>query len=241
MSNKYSAISKYYDRLMSDYPYESVLEFLKKRLKGRGVELGTGTGRLAVALTKAGLTTVGVDESAEMLSVATENARKACVKAVFINADVREYEFFDCDFVLAPCDVFNYLVEDGEMQDVIDSAYDALSSGGTLFFDLSTAEKLRSEAGTFMEDHEDVTLVWDNTFDGDIAELTLTVFERSSDGTYKRSDESHVQRAYSQADVVEMLAEAGFEVTVMDQDLNPIENFDEKGVTRAFFLATAKK
>ena len=234
MIKQYSAISKYYDRLMSDYPYESVLQWVKLNAHGRGIEIGTGTGKIAIELTKSGLKTVGLDQSEEMLSVAMQNARAACAKTVFVHADVREYEFFPCDFVLAPCDVFNYLTEDDDLVGVVENVYDALSDGGVLLFDLSTAQKLAGESGTYLQDYDDLTVVWDNTFDGTLAELNLLVFEKDGNG-YSRRDEHHVQRAYDTADVVDLLQDVGFSVQLFDHNFVPTK--DGKGADRVFFVA----
>lgn len=236
MTNSYQVISKYYDRLMSDYPYESVLQFVLNNAHGRGIELGSGTGKITIALNRAGLKTVGVDSSEAMLTEAMANARKACVNAVFVNADVREYEFFPCDFVLAPCDVFNYVTDEAELKSVLKRAYDALNAGGIMLFDVSTARKLSAEVGTYMEDYDDLTVVWDNAFDGTMAELNLTVFELNEDGTYARSDENHEQRAYSVGEITGMLSEIGFEVSILNGVLEPLANGEENTADRLFFL-----
>lgn len=234
-SNSYEILAKFYDRLMSDYPYESALNFVLKNAKGRGVELGTGTGRFAIALTKCGLKTVGVDSSMEMLSEAMKNARRACVDTVFINADVTEYELFPCDFVIAPCDVLNYVLDEGEIEALFSRVHGALSPGGVFIFDLSTKEKHESIASTYLEEYDDLTLVWDNSLDGNLAYLDLVFFERCEDGKYTRHEESHVQRSYPASMLVELLGKIGFNVELFDENFLPSK--EERG-NRYFIKAT---
>jgi hypothetical protein len=130
--------------------------------------------------------------------------------------------------------VFNYLTEDDDLFGVVENVYDALSDGGVLLFDLSTAQKLAGESGTYLQDYDDLTVVWDNTFDGTLAELNLLVFEKDGNG-YSRRDEHHVQRAYDTADVVDLLQDVGFSVQLFDQNFVPTK--DGKGANRVFFVA----
>jgi 2-polyprenyl-3-methyl-5-hydroxy-6-metoxy-1,4-benzoquinol methylase len=47
---------------------------LAQRTKGQALEVGVGTGRVAVELAKAGIRVTGLDLSAAMLAIATEEA-----------------------------------------------------------------------------------------------------------------------------------------------------------------------
>ena len=60
--------------------------------------------------------------------------------------------------------------------------------------------------------------------------------ELDGKGTYVRSDESHVQRAYSVEQICRMLKDTGFSVEVYDEKLAPITTKKDQ-MNRVFFLA----
>ena len=87
----FAVVAQFYDLDLEGYD-EDVQFYLELALaRGRSVlELGCGTGRVAVALARAGLDVVGVDVSAAMLSVARERTHDA--GAELVEADMRSLE-----------------------------------------------------------------------------------------------------------------------------------------------------
>lgn len=84
------AAEHYDDRLISSREADSNLIDFVVRAAGTGarvVELGCGTGRIAVPLAQAGLDVVGVDVSPEMLDQARERAAAAGVDVEWVAAD----------------------------------------------------------------------------------------------------------------------------------------------------------
>src|SRR5262249_4031430 len=61
----------------------------------RIVDVGTGTGRAAIALAKRGAIVTGVDASAEMLQVAERRAREADTTVTFTRGDAHHLDFPD--------------------------------------------------------------------------------------------------------------------------------------------------
>src|SRR5512141_863440 len=55
------------------------------------LELGVGTGRVAIPLAKDGRELVGIDRSAAMLARAAAKAKKAKVKLTLVEADMRTF------------------------------------------------------------------------------------------------------------------------------------------------------
>ena len=73
-------------------------------IEGRPVlDVGTGTGRAAIALAKRGATVTGVDASAEMLAVAEQRARDAGVHVDFRRDDAHHLGFPDRAFDSVVC------------------------------------------------------------------------------------------------------------------------------------------
>jgi len=113
---------EYYDEIASryDYMYEEpywvlyhmLLEKLvsDQNIKGKILDLGTGTGRWAIKLAEEGADIVAVDPSEKMLSVAKMKARLNDVKIEFINVkgEALPFENATFDSVLAMGDVISY-------------------------------------------------------------------------------------------------------------------------------------
>ena len=87
----YSALARWYDRLMGDFDYDGYLRFLDGKLCGSGVDLACGTGRMTVELASAGLDVIGADVSAEMLNVAVNNAAERGVSATWVAGHMKTF------------------------------------------------------------------------------------------------------------------------------------------------------
>jgi ubiquinone/menaquinone biosynthesis C-methylase UbiE len=83
---------------------EQVLVRFAGALEGRTVlDVGTGTGRAALALAARGARVTGVDASAEMLRVARERASAHGIDAVFAPGDAHALPFHDQTFDVTVC------------------------------------------------------------------------------------------------------------------------------------------
>ena len=71
----YRRAAKFYDLFGSKNDLEFYLE-LALQSGEKALELGVGTGRVAIPLAKAGITVVGIDNSVHMLRVAREKLAK---------------------------------------------------------------------------------------------------------------------------------------------------------------------
>jgi SAM-dependent methyltransferase len=82
---------------------EQVLASFLSPLPGKTVlDVGTGTGRAAIALARRGAVVTGLDASAEMLAVADRRARDAGVSVTFVKGDAHHIE--------QPSQSFDYVV-----------------------------------------------------------------------------------------------------------------------------------
>lgn len=100
------------------------------------LDVGCGTGRHAIELTKRGYNITGVDLSESMLKKAKEKAKNLALKINFIQGDARELKFNkEFDFVMMLCEGGFSLMETDEMNYMIlKSATNALKDKGKFIF-----------------------------------------------------------------------------------------------------------
>lgn len=102
------SFSTEYDRVYASFPpYPGQIEFLHRKARSqRALELGTGTGRIAIPLCKTGVPVLGIDSSSKMLDVLTIRGNGLPITA--LQADAADFscgtERFNLVFA-----VFNFL------------------------------------------------------------------------------------------------------------------------------------
>ena len=113
---------------------------LARQVAGPTLELGCGTGRVAVPLARAGAQVVGIDRSASMLARARKRARRAKLDGSLhlVRGDVRFLPFPAAAFglVAAPYGILQSLLDDATLEAALAAAHRVLRKGGTLGIDL---------------------------------------------------------------------------------------------------------
>jgi ubiquinone/menaquinone biosynthesis C-methylase UbiE len=139
----YRRTSEFYDLFGSkndlDFYKELALESGKKAL-----ELGVGTGRVAIHLANAGITVVGIDNSVNMLKIARKKLAaqtKAVRKHVILKkGDMRNFELKQLfDFIYIPASTFDHNITEEEQRQTLNCIYKHLKKNGTFAFDLEQA------------------------------------------------------------------------------------------------------
>jgi ubiquinone/menaquinone biosynthesis C-methylase UbiE len=240
----YAHLASVYDKLMADSPYDQWLDWLErvweKREKPRQViDLGCGTGSIAIPLAKRGYRVTGVDLSAEMLAVAYDKMRREQVQISWVEQDMRELDLPAADAVISLCDSLSYLTEEEDVKLTFERVYQHLNPGGTFLFDVHSPYKMLHVFGnqTFTLVDDEVSYIWQCFCDPIRLEVAhqLTFFLRQPDGLYQRVEEEHWQRAYQPVQLLRWLADAGFvdvEITADFTGLPPHETSE-----RLFFAA----
>jgi len=90
-------------RLVAETQEQAIESFLPDVAGKTILDVGTGTGRAALALAARGATVTGVDASAEMLAVARRRAADAKLAVTFVGGDVHGLEFADHVFDAVVC------------------------------------------------------------------------------------------------------------------------------------------
>jgi ubiquinone/menaquinone biosynthesis C-methylase UbiE len=90
-------------RLIADTQERQIAAFLDPVAGLSVLDVGTGTGRAAIALAKRGAIVTGVDASAEMLAVAERRAEEAAASVTFTRGDAHGLAFPDRSFDAVVC------------------------------------------------------------------------------------------------------------------------------------------
>ena len=213
MTAPYEALSRVYDAGWTDFSIQYA-PLIEELLGARGIgtarvlDLGCGTGVLAVALAKAGHTVRGVDASPDMLRLARRNARG--VGGIrFVRGDLLDPQpGGPYDVVVCAYDAINYLRRLVEVRKLLHNAAASLREGGLFLCDSATAVLYRHEHGTTdAREVDGMTVLETTTYDARY-KLATTTFS-FPDGTY----EVHRQRPYSFDELSPLLENAGLRVT----------------------------
>ena len=219
----YSGFAKVYDLFMDNIPYKEWTDYVKELLAEEGIkdgillDLGCGTGSVTELLAKAGFDMIGIDNSEEMLDIAMEKRYESGLDILYLLQDMREFELYGTvRGVVSICDSMNYILDDEDLLDVFKLVHNYLDNDGIFIFDMNTMYKYREilSDNTFAEDREESSFIWENFYDEEeeINQYDLSLFVQEEDGRYRKYEETHLQRAYEQNTVEELIKESGLEL-----------------------------
>ncbi len=154
----YRLAAKFYDLFGS----KNDLDFYKKLALQRGnraLELGVGTGRVAIPLARAGITIVGIDNSTHMLRVArakltkeTEGVKK---RIILKRKDMRNFALNQSfPFIYVPASTFDHNITIEDQKRTLDCIYKHLEKNGRFAFDLEQATPDKPEASWWIDRKE---------------------------------------------------------------------------------------
>lgn len=233
-------------------PYPQWIKFAFQAWEAEGkpqrvVDLGCGTGNIAIPLAQTGLSVTGIDLSSDMLAVARDKGERLLERSSFarggsvqwLQQDIREWELPEpVDSVISFCDCMNYLTEEEDVAAAFRRTFDGLREGGTFLFDVHTESQLRAyaEMQPFLMKEDEISYIWTCELDEERCEIEhdLTIFVKEG-GMYRRIDEIHLQRAYDLEWLRQQLLLTGFRKADVYADFKwqpPTED-----TQRAFFVA----
>ena len=166
----YRLAAKFYDLFGSKNDLDFYRE-LALQTGNKALELGVGTGRVAIELAKAGITVVGIDNSVYMLRVAREKLVKeteAVRKRVILKkGDMRNFDLKQSfPFVYIPASTFDHNIAVEEQKRALNCVYKHLEKDGTFAFDLEqvTPDKPKTSWWIDRKEIDDGRLVVRNIF-----------------------------------------------------------------------------
>jgi SAM-dependent methyltransferase len=184
VDSPYDAIADLYDP-WSRSVVEDVGFYVEEAVAAGGtvVELGIGTGRIAIPIASEGVRVIGVDSSPGMLEVCRRHAELAGVTELIDLrlGDLREPPVDErVRLVTCPFRAYLHLLSDDERLRALSAAHTLLEPGGRLIFDVFTPGKddIEETHGRWIEREPGI---WERA-DWDEATRTLTLSVRDDDG-----------------------------------------------------------
>ncbi len=179
------------------------------------MDVGCGTGKLAVLLSKRGYDVTGLDASPEMLEIALERAGREKSEVLWICQDMREMDTFG-SYAAMYCleDGLNHLTEEGDIGKFLKNARNFIDDGGLLIFDFLTDGYLREAAkkGVLFEDGDDGTCLWTADYQNGLMTYDIICYLRDEDRSYERLEDTVCERALETEDVTRALRENSYSV-----------------------------
>jgi SAM-dependent methyltransferase len=205
----YDAIASLYDPWSRSVTED--VDFYVEEARGAGgdvVELGVGTGRIAIPIAAAGVRVIGVDSSSGMLDVCAQSALEAGVAELLDLriGDLREPPVTErVALVVCPFRSYLHLLTEADRRSALAAAHRLLVPGGRLVFDVFApgADDIAETHGRWLEREPGIyeRAVWD------VDERTLTLSVRGDAG------EATMTLAWLHpAEWSALLVDAGFEV-----------------------------
>ena len=194
---KYLDFAYMYDRLTYDVDYKKTAVYIEKifekyceKKPSLIADLACGTGSMCVELSNRGYDMIGIDFSENML-------------------------YGTVDVILCLLDSVNHITDKDDLKKMFLLASNYLNPDGIIIFDINTKHKFENVLADniFTYDSDDIFYVWQNDYSADekLCDFYLTFFAEQN-GLYKRVDECHTERCYSEDEIEEIVSSSKFEV-----------------------------
>lgn len=226
----YSAFAAFYDELTGNISYGQRAKYFDsiiKKFHTSGpilLDLACGTGSLSVELSRLGYDVIGVDHSADMLSVALEKKLESGQDILFLCQDMTELDLYGTvDTTVCALDSINHVTDPEKVKKIFQGVSLFTAPGGLFIFDVNSPYKHRRILGnnTFVYDCDSVYCVWQNEYEEDTQTVSISLdffaYEEESD-SYRRSGEQFQERSYEPCWLEQLLEDSGFELLAVYAD-----------------------
>lgn len=228
--SRYQALAASYDALTVDVGYLRRADYLERLFQKSAIpvrtvlDLACGTGTMACLLARRGYEVTAADASEEMLTQAAAKAAALTERPpLFLHQTMSRLRLLEpVDAAICTLDAVNYLTRSAELRETFRRVCRWLKPGGQFIFDVNTPWKLRRmDRQIYMDETEESLCVWRTFFSEkrQICTYQVDLFTQRPDGAWDRSFEEHRERAWSEAELRQALAEAGFGPVRLTGDL----------------------
>ena len=156
---------------------------------------------------------------------------------LLLHQPMQELELYGgIDACVCCLDSVNYVEDPDMLREAMKRVYAYLRPGGLFLFDVNTRSKLeRIDGQSFVREDEDVFCVWQCMLEENLCQYHFDIFELNEDGAWNRYEEHHIERVYDNAELTDMLQQAGFADIELRGELSDEPPKDKE--ERIFFLA----
>lgn len=209
----YETFAYYYDSLMDEQFYHDYYQFINRHASFSSVlELGCGTGEIAIRLAKDNKIVYATDISKDMLEVARLKAMEADVDILLGRVDMTDFSVDrQVDLILCLCDSLNYVTNTTGVKSTFKNCYHALKKTGTFIFDINSIYKMEHTLNNYHEHDEDEEFYFDwqvDTIAKGKVRHHVKIIDKESD---EHVDEIHIQQTYPIEKYITMLQKIGFQ------------------------------
>ena len=107
--------------------------------------------------------------------------------------------------MISRCDSMNYLCTSEDLREGFRLVNNYLDPGGIFLFDMNTVYKYEHllADNIFAETREEGSFIWENHYDRETREniYDMTFYLRETEALFRRSEETHIQHAYTLEEV----------------------------------------
>ncbi len=218
----YAVLAPFYDLEIGDFDDDlDMYRNFARRAEGSVLELGVGTGRVALALAAAGHEVVGIDTSEAMLAIARERARERGLAADFRLGDMRALDLGRrFELIICPLGGLRHLLSPEERHAALAAVARHLAPGGTFVADVPSWHSVPWEPApaavlydwTAERAGTGATVTKFNILQPDPAEqiqLLTMIFDEHGDGAFRRTVVEVPLYTYTRAELDLLLRAAG--------------------------------
>lgn len=159
---EYDLLATFYDSFIDEVVYQEYLDLVNKYSSlGTLLDIGCGTGNLAIEFAKQGFDVVATDLSEEMLNIVDYRAKEEEVELEIAIYDMLDPIDFEFDVIIASMDVINHLSDLEDVEFGFTNIYNHLLDNGVFVFDVLSVEFIDAFDG-YVEDDEDYHFHWES-------------------------------------------------------------------------------
>lgn len=215
----YEEFAQVYDLFNEDADYDALFSYVQNKLceheinDGIVADLGCGTGELTLRLAEAGYDMIGLDLSADMLSVLREKMDEANITNVLLlQQNLAELDLYGTiRAAVSTFDTLNHIAPN-DLKKTIAQTSLFMEKGGIFVFDMNTPYKNKTVLAnhTYEFEADEASCVWKNSYDEKNACTHISIEVQYSDG--ERYTESFDEYIYTCAEIKMLCEAAGLRV-----------------------------
>ena len=225
----YKSFAGFYDAFTHDVGYKERAEYMLALFVNFDkaptllLDVGCGTGGFSYEFAEKGIEVIGVDPSAEMLSIASGRENNAQKPPIFLCQRASTLDLYGTvDGAVACLDTVNHITDYDELKESFAKISLFLEPERLFIFVANTLYKHKKVLSSkkFIYDNGQKLCIWKHSrcSRNGTVKMKLKLYENTEGGYVKYTD-SHFERAYTEQQLKAALEYAGFELLAVFGDL----------------------